>query len=111
MIDYANQKVGPSGHAARPANQKVGPSGHAARPANQKVGPSGRPINRYRRFLGYDYSRGASLFITIALDRRFHAFGSVVGDHVAHSSAGIALEETILSESPGIPFLRFVPWW
>ena len=55
-------------------------------------------IKRYRRFKGYDYSRGASLFLTISLARRFPAFGRVEGDRVALSPVGEALAETFRTE-------------
>ena len=35
-------------------------------------------IMRYRRFNGWDYSRGASLFITIVTEARQGVFGHVV---------------------------------
>ena len=35
------------------------------------------PIHRYRRFLGWDYSRGASFFITLSLEDRKPLFGEV----------------------------------
>lgn len=41
-----------------------------------------------RRFHGYDYNRGASLFITFAVKGRRPVFGRVVGDRVDHSPAG-----------------------
>ena len=77
---------------------------------NLMAAPSARPrptpvIKRYRRFTGYDYSRGASLFITITLARRFPAFGRVEGDHVALSPAGEALAETFRTELARHPSL------
>ena len=61
--------------------------------------PTSKPqIHRYRRFQGYDYSRGASLFMTIALARRFPAFGQVEGNHAILSPAGEALAETVRTE-------------
>lgn len=67
--------------------------------------PKETEIKRYRRFQGYDYSRGASLFITISLARRFPAFGSVDGDHVALSPVGEALAETMRMELTRHPCL------
>lgn len=82
-------------------------------------------IHRYRRFGGYDYSRGGYLFITVSLEPRRQALGRVVtigqltaGHHecqlpAAHdgrlsaglslSPAGVAVEKA-LRETP-----RFVP--
>ena len=37
-----------------------------------------KEIKRYRRFMGWDYSRGASLFITLVTEPRQPAFGSIV---------------------------------
>ena len=34
-----------------------------------------KEIKRYRRFMGWDYSRGASLFITLVTEPRQPAFG------------------------------------
>lgn len=63
------------------------------------------PIRRYRRYVGYDYSQGASLFVTISLARRFPAFGRIEGDHVALSPAGEALANTLQTELPRHPAL------
>ena len=38
-----------------------------------------KEIRRYRRFYGYDYSRGAALFITIVTSPRRRLFGQIVG--------------------------------
>ena len=40
--------------------------------------PPHKEIKRYRRFQGWDYSRGASLFITLVTEPRQPAFGSIV---------------------------------
>ena len=53
-------------------------------------------IKRYRRFHGYDYSRGASIFVTFAVKGRLPLFGRVEGDKVVLSSAGKAALEAIL---------------
>ncbi len=39
--------------------------------------PMEKPVTYYRRYHGYDYSRGASLFITISTDPRKALFGRV----------------------------------
>lgn len=56
-------------------------------------------IKRYRRFHGYDYSRGASIFVTFAVKGRLPLFGRVEGDKVVLSSAGKAALEAILFEN------------
>ena len=44
--------------------------------------PPHREIKRYRRFQGWDYSRGASLFITLVTEPRQPAFGLCSGQEV-----------------------------
>lgn len=51
-----------------------------------------------RRYKGYDYSRGASLFITFGVSPRRAVFGRVAGDAVALSLAGEALAAVIAKE-------------
>ena len=51
-------------------------------------------IKRYRRFQGWDYSRGASLFITISTSPRRPIFGQVVGGEMKLSPLG---EEALFS--------------
>ena len=47
-------------------------------------------ITYYRRYHGYDYSRGASLFITLSTEPRAALFGQVV-------NAMVVLSEPVLS--------------
>ena len=56
-------------------------------------------IKHYRRFHGYDYSRGASIFVTFAVKGRLPLFGRVEGDKVVLSPAGKAALEAILFEN------------
>ena len=49
-------------------------------------------IHRYRRFGGYDYSRGGYLFITVSLEPRRQALGRVVGSWLADSQPSGAHE-------------------
>ena len=56
--------------------------------------PPQREIKRYRRFQGWDYSRGASLFITIATSPRRAIFGRVVDGEMKLSPLG---EEALFS--------------
>ena len=52
-------------------------------------------IKRYRRFAGWDYTRGASLFITIATEPRRALFGRVVNGAVALSPLGEKVKEAV----------------
>ena len=52
-------------------------------------------IKRYRRFKGWDYAKGASLFITIATAPRRALFGKVRGDAVALSPLGKTVKEAL----------------
>ena len=47
--------------------------------------------SHYRRFHGYDYSRGASLFITISTEPRRPCFGAVVKAQLVHTPLGKAV--------------------
>lgn len=46
----------------------------------------GKEIKRYRRTHAWDYSRGASFFITIVTSPRRALFGRVSGDKVSLSA-------------------------
>ena len=52
-------------------------------------------IKRYRRFAGWNYAKGASLFITIATEPRRALFGKVRGDAVALSPLGEKVKEAL----------------
>ena len=52
-------------------------------------------IKRYRRFKGWDYAKGASLFITIATAPRRALFGKVQGGAVALSPLGEQVKEAL----------------
>ena len=60
---------------------------------------------RYRRYQGYDYSRGAVFFITFGIEPRRPLFGTVVGATVAHSPLGLAALETLERETHRNPDL------
>ena len=66
---------------------------------NMTQRPGAARIRHYRRFHGYDYNRGASIFVTFALKRRLPLFGRVEGDKVVLSPAGRAAIEAILFEN------------
>ena len=61
-----------------------------------------RPIHRYRRFKGWDYSRGASFFITLSLDERKPLFGQVHDGIVCLSELG----REVLASLERIPVLE-----
>ena len=51
--------------------------------------------SHYRRFHGYDYTRGASLFITISTEPRRPCFGAVVKAQLVHTPLGKAVCEAL----------------
>jgi len=55
----------------------------------------GGEIKRYRRFPGWDYTKGVSLFITIATAPRRALFGKVQGGAVALSPLGEKVKEAL----------------
>lgn len=60
---------------------------------------------RHRRFAGWDYAKGASLFVTIATEPRRAILGRVVGDKVVLSALGAIVREAldaIARLNPGI---------
>lgn len=66
---------------------------------------------RLHRFHGYDYSRGAVLFITFTLEKRIPIFGKITGDKVEYSQVGLALLDTIQKEmkrNPNLVVHKFV---
>ena len=54
-----------------------------------------RQINRYRRFTGWDYAKGASLFITIATAPRRPLFGTITGGQMVRSPLGEKVAEAL----------------
>jgi len=52
-------------------------------------------IRRYRRFKGWDYARGASLFVTIATAPRRQIFGKVADGAVVLSPLGKKVKESL----------------
>ena len=68
-------------------------------------------IKRYRRFLGWDYAKGASLFITIATQPRRALFGRVVNGTVVLSALGEKVRAAIEAMprlNPGLLLFGFV---
>ena len=74
-------------------------------PHSQPENKALKALRSYHRFHGYDYSRGASLFITFAIKGRQPIFGKVQGARVAYSPAGLAMRETIEIENRRNPLL------
>jgi len=59
-----------------------------------------RAAGHYRRFKGYDYSRGAVVFVTFAVAGRQPVFGRVAeGGRLEHSPVGLAAVETLAKEA------------
>lgn len=54
-----------------------------------------RQINRYRRFTGWDYAKGTSLFITIATAPRRPLFGTITGGRMVRSPLGEKVAEAL----------------
>ena len=57
--------------------------------------PENGKIKRYRRFAGWDYTKGASLFITIATEPRRALFGRIVNGSVLLSPLGEKVKEAV----------------
>ena len=69
-----------------------------------------KEIRRYRRFYGYDYSRGAALFITIVTNPRRRLFGQIVDAKLKKTPLGLAVERRLaeMAQMPGIRLFNFV---
>ena len=67
-------------------------------------------IRRFRRFRGYDYSRGAALFITIVTNPRRRLFGKIIDAKLQKTQLGLAVERRIIEmgQMPGIRLFNFV---
>lgn len=64
------------------------------------------PITHFRRFQGYDYSRGGSIFISFHLEPRFAIFGQITTDgKMLLSQEGRILDDTIQIERQKRPEL------
>ena len=57
------------------------------------------PLTRFRRFYGYDYARGAAMFLTFTLEPRRPLLGQVEGAAVSLSPAGEAVWAELRKES------------
>ena len=69
-----------------------------------------KEIRRFRRFRGYDYSRGAALFITIVTNSRRRLFGKIVDAKLQKTQLGFAVERRIIEMGlmPGIRLFNSV---
>lgn len=64
------------------------------------------PITHFRRYQGYDYSRGGSIFISFHLEPRFGIFGQITPEgQMLLSPSGRILDETIQIEQQKHPEL------
>ena len=74
-------------------------------PGNKKIsGQAGQ--QRFRRFKGYDYSRGAAVFITFHLEPRKPLFGRISGGKVQYSPAGEIARRVIMKERIRTPLVQ-----
>lgn len=74
-------------------------------PTSQSPSPDKQPIRRYRRLVGWDYSKGASFFITITTEPRRSLFGKVEKGAMVLSPLGervLESLEAIPAYNPGI---------
>lgn len=67
-------------------------------------------IRRYRRFKGWDYTKGASLFITIATEPRRPLFGEIKGGGVVLTPLGEKVAEALEAMPRLNPGLRLFGW-
>ena len=73
--------------------------------SSQSPSPDKPPIRRYRRLVGWDYSKGASFFITISTEPRRLLFGKVENGAMVLSPLGervLESLESIPAFNPGI---------
>ena len=63
----------------------------------------GSEIGHFHRFHGYDYSRGAAMFLTFHLEPRVPIFGRVVGDHMEYSEVGMIARRVLARERDRTP--------
>lgn len=78
---------------------------------NHAVTDKNKEITHYRRFHGYDYSRGASLFVTIVTSPRHPWFGEINNARVELTGFGRVVDESIrftLSRVNGLRLQRYV---
>ena len=64
-------------------------------PPHEPWRPPGEPIHRYRRFTGWDYTKGASRFVTLTLEERRPLFGRVENCKMILSPLGEIVREAL----------------
>jgi REP element-mobilizing transposase RayT len=69
-----------------------------------------KAIGRYRRFKGWDYTKGASLFITIATEPRRPIFGEIKGGRVVLTTLGEKVAEALRAMPRLNPGLGLFGW-
>ncbi len=69
-----------------------------------------KAIGRYRRFKGWDYTKGASLFITIATEPRRPLFGEIKGGKVVLTPLGEKVAEALQAMPRLNSGLRLFGW-
>lgn len=69
-----------------------------------------KAIRRYRRFKGWDYTKGASLFITIATEPRRPLFGEIKDGRVVLTPLGEKVAEALEAMPRLNPGLRLFGW-
>ena len=69
-----------------------------------------KAIRRYRRFKGLDYTKGASLFITIATEPRRPLFGEIKGGRVVLTPLGEKVAEALEAMPRLNPGLGLFGW-
>lgn len=72
--------------------------------------PSSQPLRYFRRYRGYDYVRGASLFVTIVTEPRAGLFGRVVNAAVELSPLGQVVAESLASMPRRVPCVALYGW-
>jgi len=60
-------------------------------------------ISYFHRFHGYDYSRGAAMFLSFHLEPRVPVFGRVVGDRMEYSDIGMIARRVLARERDRTP--------
>lgn len=72
--------------------------------------PETKQLTGYRRYHGYDYSRGATLFVTVTTSPRQSIFGRVVADRVELNPFGLVADETMQREMSRNPVLKVMAY-
>ena len=67
-------------------------------------------LHRFRRFHGYDYSRGAVVFVSFHLEPRLPLFGRIVDGKMVHSPVGLIAVNVIEKETRRTPDAQLKKW-